>query len=368
MDLHLYIYEEVMEGLENEIQNQIKEYPEAENIYVHINSPGGGVYTGWTVGNILSMQSKPTIALIEGFCASIATYIALSCDRVEMADTAQFMIHNASMYLGGDKNQFKEAVRQLDKIDQDLISKYVKKTGLPPNEIAEMMDKETFLNTEETIRLGFADKKMQPLKAVAKFDFKQVKMNDEQKGILAQIKDLVLGVKNESQEEKPNNMAITLEDGTMIFVYSEDGEFEGKSVVMADEDGEPTETPAPNGTHALDDGRSITVEDGVITSVKEDDPEDMDEEKEEMKKKIETMEEEMKNLQNQLQTKNEETTKVLNEVLEQVQNLSNVTVGTSFKVDKPKVSPENKNVNSNQPTGQVNQMDGLLAKIKQTWQ
>lgn len=367
MDLHLYIYEEVMEGLENEIQNQIKEYPQAENIYVHINSPGGGVYTGWTVGNILAMQSKPTIALIEGFCASIATYIALSCDRVEMADTAQFMIHNASMYLGGDKNQFKEAIRQLDKIDQDLINKYVRKTGLSREKIAEMMEKETFLNTEETIRLGFADKKMQPLKAVAKFDFKQIKMDEKQKGILAQISDLLRGVKTESEEEKPKNMALTLDDGTRVFVFSEDGEFEGKRIVLADEAGDPTETPAPDGSHRLQDGRSITVQNGVIVSVQEDEPEDeMDKEKEEMKKKMEEMEEEMQNLKNQLQAKSEETTNTLNTVLEQVQALSKRTVGTAFKVDKPNVSPQNKNVNSNQPAS--NQMDGLLAKIKSKWQ
>ncbi|MGB0978917.1 MAG: NUDIX domain-containing protein [Croceimicrobium sp.] len=54
-----------------------------------------------------------------------------------------------------------------------------------------------------------------------------------------------------------------------IFVYSEDGEFEGKRAVIASE-GEPTDENAPAGTHELNDGRSITVgEGGVIESVQE---------------------------------------------------------------------------------------------------
>lgn len=64
-------------------------------------------------------------------------------------------------------------------------------------------------------------------------------------------------------------MSVTLADGAQIFVYSEDGEFEGKKAVLM-ENGEPTETPAPAGSHALQDGREIVVgEGGIIQEVKE---------------------------------------------------------------------------------------------------
>lgn len=372
-DLHLYIYDEVTEGLEKTIQNELKQMPDAENIYVHISSPGGGVYTGWTVGNILANQKKKTIALIEGFCASIATYIALSCDEVQMADTAQFMIHNASLgFAEGNKNDLNQYAKQLDKIDQDLISKYVKKTGLSRDQISKMMDEETFLNSEETIKMGFADGLMKPLKAVAKFDF-NMDNKEEVTGLFKNIQNTLKKILNNTEpkaETEPSNMTLELEDGKMIFVRSEDGEMEGKPVVMADEEGNPTEEPAPDGTHRLRDGRSITVEGGVVVSVQEEDEED-----EEMAAKLKEYEDKIKDLETQLAAKAEAEAKseeAQNEMKEQFKNLASqveqlqkVTVGTPFKADKPVTQPQNKSVDTNQSSDDFNGMGRLHKRIMQ---
>jgi ATP-dependent protease ClpP protease subunit len=73
------------------------------------------------------------------------------------------------------------------------------------------------------------------------------------------------------------NMALQVEGtDTKVFVYSEDGTVEGKRVVVADAQGSPTETPAPDGSHILVDeaGKkiSIKVEAGVVTEVSEEAP------------------------------------------------------------------------------------------------
>jgi len=86
-------------------------------------------------------------------------------------------------------------------------------------------------------------------------------------------------------ETEPVNMELTLEDGAMIYVESEDGELEGKA------------TDAPDGTHKLQDGRSITVEGGIVTSVQED---SANMEGEEDAEKV-AMQEQIADLQAQLQ-------------------------------------------------------------------
>jgi hypothetical protein len=87
-----------------------------------------------------------------------------------------------------------------------------------------------------------------------------------------------LGVNMEDEAEAPVNIELTLADGAQIFVDSEDGELEGKA------------TDAPDGTHQLQDGRSITVEGGVVVSVQEAEAAAMedgaDAEKEAMKEQI----------------------------------------------------------------------------------
>ena len=102
------------------------------------------------------------------------------------------------------------------------------------------------------------------------------------------------------------NMAVTLSDGTSLYIYSDDGELAGKRAVLADSEGMPTEQVAPVGTHKLSDGREIIVgEGGVIESVGES-------ESEASAAKIAMAEEEAKKLQEQvsgLQTAMEEKEK-----------------------------------------------------------
>jgi len=80
-----------------------------------------------------------------------------------------------------------------------------------------------------------------------------------------------------SNNSKPENMSMALEDGTKIYVFSEDQSLIGKRVVLADEDMNPTDQPAPEGEHVLSDSRTITVKDGLIVDVKEaeEQPENM---------------------------------------------------------------------------------------------
>jgi 8-oxo-dGTP pyrophosphatase MutT (NUDIX family)/ATP-dependent protease ClpP protease subunit len=73
-------------------------------------------------------------------------------------------------------------------------------------------------------------------------------------------------------------MVLQVPNGPQLYIFSEDGEFAGKKAVIA-ENGEPTETPAPAGTHAIEDGREIVVgEGGIISEVREAAAEGMSEE------------------------------------------------------------------------------------------
>ena len=131
--LHLFIYGEIGGGAPSvdEIQKELTA-SNATDVIVHISSPGGGVFEGWTIGNILKNSGKNTTAKIEGFCASIATYIALMCNRVEMAETGRFLIHNPSLGMQGEEGDFEKAAQQLVTIKDDLVRAYRSKTGISP--------------------------------------------------------------------------------------------------------------------------------------------------------------------------------------------------------------------------------------------
>jgi hypothetical protein len=76
---------------------------------------------------------------------------------VYIADNALLMIHNPWTITGGDADQLRKEADLLDKLKNTLVNAYTRKTGMEEEEIADMMDKETWLDAVEAVALGFAD-------------------------------------------------------------------------------------------------------------------------------------------------------------------------------------------------------------------
>lgn len=262
---HVFIYGGIgLDKREREISSedvrqQIEDNKEAEEIVVHLISPGGDVFEGEAIYNALKNSGKQITTHIEGTCASIATLIAAAGSKIVMNKTARFMIHNpkiSGMQTAADSRDLRHVADQLDQIKTLLINVYEKKTGLSKEKLWELYDNETWLMADQAEQMGFIDESVDAIKAVAKVDLKNFKMEKNKKPTLwAAFKNLLHQFKNEST---------TLADGTVIEVMSEDGEWVGKPVVTADGN------PLAAGEHPLVDGRVLVVDgSGVITEVKE---------------------------------------------------------------------------------------------------
>src|SRR6266542_1214539 len=77
----------------NTVLEQVKQAGGAP-IDLHINSPGGGVFEGYTIFNILAAHKPGVTVYIDGLAASIAAYIAMVGRPIRMAENAMLMIHN----------------------------------------------------------------------------------------------------------------------------------------------------------------------------------------------------------------------------------------------------------------------------------
>lgn len=94
---------------------------------------------------------------------------------------------------------------------------------------------------------------------------------------------MLSGVKNLFKLQLKNMATMTAEGVAIFIAGAEDGELVGKTVYLAEE-GLPTETLAPAGTHELEDGSTIVVdESGAITEVMEAAPVEIPEDVEALK-------------------------------------------------------------------------------------
>ena len=127
------------------------------DIEIIINSPGGIVYEGNALRDMIAAYSKGKITTIAaGECMSAATLPFLAGDKRLAGEGTMLMIHNARTGVVGNSAEMMKTVKHLQKIDAEIAKYYSKKSALSNQAIIEAMLAETFYTAEEAVEAGFA--------------------------------------------------------------------------------------------------------------------------------------------------------------------------------------------------------------------
>lgn len=134
--------------------------PEAP-IHFYINSPGGSVYAGLGIYDIMQYISCPVYTYCVGLAASMGSLLltAGEKDHRYAMPHSRIMIHQP---LGGARGQCSDIQIQAQEI-QDLKNQlndiYIKHSGidLDRKTIEEATDRDNYLSGEESIKLGLID-------------------------------------------------------------------------------------------------------------------------------------------------------------------------------------------------------------------
>lgn len=138
-------------------QKELTNLGKVTAINLHINSPGGDVFDGLAIYNLLAAHPARIVVDIDGLAASIASVIAMSGDEVRIAGNAMMMIHNPYGFAMGDAVEMRRTGALLDQIKTNLVDTYAKRTGQQQAQIDAWMDDETWLTAETAVQHGFAD-------------------------------------------------------------------------------------------------------------------------------------------------------------------------------------------------------------------
>lgn len=130
-----------------------------KDVTVRINSGGGDVFAAHAIHNQLVAYKGRVTVVIDGLAASAATIIAVAGDRIIMPSNALFMIHNPAIglsdYYGAE--ELAQAVNALNAIKDSIVAAYRKRCKVSAEEIAAMMDAETWMGAAECLEKGFVD-------------------------------------------------------------------------------------------------------------------------------------------------------------------------------------------------------------------
>jgi ATP-dependent Clp protease protease subunit len=276
-----------------DIDTFAKSIPENDDtIDMRIFCNGGSVIEGWAIYDRLRQSGKKISCIIEGKAASMATIIMLAAPKENRKayENASLLLHNPWIPCWALEEQvtakdLENHAEEMRMWQNKMVDAYVERCGCDREEVQALMDKDIFIDTKEAIRLGLISSTVPAIsasagKSVSSFinnsSKKQNPMAKEQKKeIKASLLDKILahfGVKSldeveqkvdEPQSEKKDDDVVAMELNTS----------DGQVLTVEREEGDPQvgDKASPDGTFEMPDGKTIVVEDGVITDIKSGD-------------------------------------------------------------------------------------------------
>nr|DAK97853.1 MAG TPA: Putative ATP dependent Clp protease [Caudoviricetes sp.] len=261
-----------------------------DTIDMRIFCNGGSVVEGWAIYDRLRQSGKKISCTVEGKAASMATIIMLAAPKESRKayENAAFLLHNPWVpgWCLGDQLNAKDLKNQGEEMQmwQDkMVDAYVERCECDREEIQALMDKDIFISTSEALRLGLISSTVAPISASASKRNIENFINSKQQNpkamekkteVKASLLDKILaklGVKTLEEaeqavaepqaKEEPKAMELNTADGQTLTVEREEG------------DPQVGDKASPDGTFEMPDGKTIVVEDGVITDIKTADDE-----------------------------------------------------------------------------------------------
>lgn len=155
---------EVEENMTNVVIAQLL-FLEAENpeqpISMYIKSPGGSVYDGLAVYDVMQYIKSPVHTYVAGWAASMGSFIAQAGEPGHryLLPRSVTMIHQPASGTRGKISDMEIDLREGLRLKQELTELYVKHNsrGVTYEQFVSLLDRDKWLTAPEAIELGLAD-------------------------------------------------------------------------------------------------------------------------------------------------------------------------------------------------------------------
>lgn len=128
------------------------------DVTVMINSPGGDLFEGIAIYNLLRDHPAKVTIHVLGWAASAASVIAMAGDDIAMGLGSFMMVHNAWGMVVGNRHDMRDGADLFDGFDSAITDIYEARTGIKRSQIESLMDKETFMSPSMAVENKFADR------------------------------------------------------------------------------------------------------------------------------------------------------------------------------------------------------------------
>lgn len=242
----------------NDVQSFLDYYNEDNRIDVELHSCGGSCIEGYAIYDALRASGKEISCTVVGTCASMATVILLAApkERRAMYPNARLLIHNphfASFEGMATIESLGNALNSLQNEKERMMAIYTERTGMTREVLEAQMATDDWFGSDKAIELGFVSYVI-PAASASSNTKKEKEMKGKKVTVAEAFKMLgiALGITKDAE-----GLTITTSTGDKLEVERDGGELQ-----VGDE-------ASPDGSHVLEDGRTVVVEGGKIVEIRE---------------------------------------------------------------------------------------------------
>ena len=128
-----------------------------KDVTVNINSPGGDMFEGLAIYNLLREHKGAVTVKVLGLAASAASVVAMAGDEVLIARAGFLMIHDCWGVCIGNRLDMLDMAAMLEPFDAAMADIYSARSGIDGKKIQKMMDAESWIGGSAAVDQGFAD-------------------------------------------------------------------------------------------------------------------------------------------------------------------------------------------------------------------
>ena len=128
-------------------------------IELHINSPGGDLFSGFAAYDYIRRCKNPVHTYVDGVAASAASIMSCAGKKRFITENSWILIHQLSqggMY--GTHENYKDTIINQSKMMEKILNIYKKHTNIDEKKLKSILKRDLFLPAEKCLEFGLVDK------------------------------------------------------------------------------------------------------------------------------------------------------------------------------------------------------------------
>lgn len=126
-------------------------------ITIYLNTPGGDVFIGLILAEVIRKSTTPVHVTVLGLAASMGGVILVAGHKRYAFEFSNVLIHDGSLGLSGSRNKVKDNMKFYDEKDEQLKNFILSNTKITEEKYKEMEDREWWITAKDALELGIID-------------------------------------------------------------------------------------------------------------------------------------------------------------------------------------------------------------------